>query len=153
MITNFEEETKPLTAKEIVIKTQVVEILENAKGKERAITNERICLLLEFNQDTKVSSPRLRKIINHIRNNNEVSCLVASSKGYYTSSSIEESKDHLESLYQRAMAILKVYSSLKTQSEDKFQTKKYEKLKKVKCRILITAKGFSSLGISSTKAD
>lgn len=120
MIKGFEEYTKPLTEFEKECKPTVVKMLKLATGKEKAIKNITLARFVEIEHEKKISSARIRKIINHIRTNHEVSCLIASSKGYYIAETIEEIQDYLQGLYQRSMTILNVYKHVKQQAKEEF---------------------------------
>lgn len=59
----------------------------------------------------KVSSVRIRKVINYIRVNMLIKNLLAGSKGYYVSEDPKEIKDYIRSLDGRIEAIRKVRES------------------------------------------
>ena len=115
MIINFEEITFELT--DIEVETtlpKVVEILSSATNLQRAITNEKIIFLLK-QQDIKCSSPRIRKIIHEIRIHHLVPHLIATSKGYYITSDIEEVRKYIVSLQQRIRSITEIITALETE--------------------------------------
>lgn len=67
MIQGFSEQTKPLTDYEDkVILPLIVQGLHGKVGKYKAITNKAMCSALK-SYGCKIDSPRIRKIINHIR--------------------------------------------------------------------------------------
>ena len=112
MIQGFSEQTKPLTPDENdVILPLIIQGLHSKVGKEKAITNQHICSVLK-SQGYKLDNARLRKIINHIRVNNMVIGLVATSDGYYIAESKKELEVYLESLNGRENAIRTVRQSL-----------------------------------------
>ncbi len=107
MIENFEELTYELTKFEIKkIIPYLVNRLKNNIGKESAVKNQRIIdVLHEATLDFKTTPPRVRKYIHHIRVNDLVMCLMATSKGYYRADSYKEELKYIKSLYQRRNAI------------------------------------------------
>lgn len=123
MINGFDEETAPLNEKELKVLPFVVSILEERKGVEWAITNKEIVKKIWNTLYTKIGEARIRKIINHIRDTGLVSCLIATSKGYYVAKTEQELLDYEESLYGRAMAILNVKARIKQQREERFRNK------------------------------
>lgn len=113
MITLFEEITYELTDYEInSLVPIVVKGLKNKIGKENAITNKVICEKLK-NAGYKVSEPRLRKIIHHIRIEQLIVGLCCNSKGYYVTNSLEELGRYVESLAQRIRSQEAIYKSMK----------------------------------------
>ena len=83
MIQGFQQQTQPLSQyeQEILVPI-VVRGLQTKVGKANSITNKEICSALK-EKGYKVDTPRLRKIINHIRVSGLVRCVVATSDGYY----------------------------------------------------------------------
>ena len=63
----------------------------------------------------KISEPRIRKIINYIRNNDMVPCLIANSDGYYVAQSNEEMLTYEDSLLGREEAIRAVRLAMERQ--------------------------------------
>ena len=115
-IIGFENITEPLTEYEInSLLPRVAEILSHCVGKKNAIRNKTICdrLKREGFDSTKISEPRMRKIINVIRRTkNFVPFLIANSNGYYIAETKEEVECYAESLKERATAIFEVRQSL-----------------------------------------
>ena len=113
MITLFEEITYELTDYEIdTLVPVVVKGLKNKIGKENAITNRVICDKLK-SANYKISEPRLRKIIHHIRIEQLIVGLCCNSKGYYVTDSLEELGRYVESLAQRIRSQQAIYKSMK----------------------------------------
>ena len=56
-------------------------------------------------QNYRIDAPRLRKVINHIRTNDLLPGLVATSEGYYLATSETELMDYEDSLRGREEAI------------------------------------------------
>jgi len=113
MITNFEEETEPLTPKEIRMAEQFSRSFQKRIGPDQAITNAEIQTRYRALHQITLSGARIRKIINHIRITGMVPGLVASSKGYYMSNSPDELRRYIQSLDERIQAIVAVRHSMK----------------------------------------
>ena len=115
MIQGFSEQTKPLTDYEDkVILPLIVQGLHGKVGKSKAITNKAMCSALK-SYGCKIDSPRIRKIINHIRLSGMVIGLIATSEGYYIAETRKELEDYLRSLEGREGAIHAVRKSLEKQ--------------------------------------
>lgn len=113
MITLFEDITYELTDYELnTLVSVVVKGLSNKKGKENAITNKVICEKLK-SAGYKISEPRLRKIIHHIRVEQLIVGLCCNSKGYYVTDSLEELSRYVESLAQRIRSQQAIHNSMK----------------------------------------
>lgn len=113
MITLFEDITYELTDYELnTLVSVVVKGLSSKKGKENAITNKVICEKLKA-AGYKISEPRLRKIIHHIRVEQLIVGLCCNSKGYYVTDSLEELSRYVESLAQRIRSQQAIYNSMK----------------------------------------
>lgn len=121
MINGFDEETAPLTEKEAALLPFVIALLETHKGKEKAITSKTISYNILVQKYEKVDGPRIRKIINHIRQNGLVSCLIATSAGYYVAETEQELIDYEESLNGRATAIWQIRSHIQKQRAERFR--------------------------------
>ena len=121
LINGFEEETAPLNEKEQKMIPDVITMLTAAKGSNKAVKNATISRMLLSLHGEDVSGSRIRKIINYIRNEDLVSCLVASSKGYYIADNEQELLDYEESLEKRVQAICKVLKHIIRQRKDRFQ--------------------------------
>jgi hypothetical protein len=116
MIPGFEDQTAPLTDYEkITLMPLIVVGLSKRKGVNNAITNAGICKALKSRGYTKVNSARIRKIINHIRLYDKLSCLVSSSKGYYVTKDQDILNTYIDSLNKRATAILAVARAIDKQ--------------------------------------
>lgn len=116
MITGFEEQTEPLTEQEReVLLPPIIKGLRVKVGKENAVTNKDIVRGLKANCDIKIGEVRVRKMINHIRNNDIIPCLIATSKGYYIAETKDEMLDYIDSLYGRVAAIEADALSMKRQ--------------------------------------
>ena len=114
MIRNFFRETDHLSRyEEQTILPKVVEILEHRKGFSEIITSKNIITLCGASD--KESSARVRKVINYIRNQSIIPCLIATSKGYYIATDAKEITDYEESLRGRVSAIHKMRQSIHKQ--------------------------------------
>ena len=121
MITGFEELTEPLTEKEeTVFLPPILQGLRAKIGREMAVTNKSIIQGLRVNRGIKISEARVRKIINHIRCNDLVPCLIATSEGYYIAQTEQELLDYEESLAGREDAIREVRMSIRRQRMSKY---------------------------------
>jgi len=112
MITNFEKETSPLTEEEVKISEILVnnftQSYKNGRfRKDNPVTAKIICD--KYNSIPgivgKLTDIRLRKIVNHIRHMG-ILPILSSSKGYYVSYDPEDIRLQIESLRDRADAIL-----------------------------------------------
>ena len=122
MIPGFENQTAPLNDyEENTLMPVIIRGLQKRIGKNNAITNAEMCRKLNnhfyLNSPSykKITGARIRKIINHIRINDAISCLVSTSKGYYVSKDRKELNTYIESLNKRATAILAVARAIDRQ--------------------------------------
>ena len=105
MITTFETQTKPLNEYEReTLLPIMVRCLAKHIGKSCAISNAQMCEKMAL-YGYQIGEVRVRKIINHIRNNGLVECLIATGKGYYVTESIQEMETYIESVKNREDAI------------------------------------------------
>jgi hypothetical protein len=106
MIPTFEEQTSPLTEyEESVLLPLLIQGFSTKIGQKNCVTNPHICKMLKA-KGFEVSEPRIRKIVFHIRHNNLVPRLIASSKGYWIATSKEEIESWLNSLNSRIGALM-----------------------------------------------
>lgn len=105
MINGFEHITQPLTESEQKILPVIVRGLSKKIGSVNAVTNKAICAGLLEKYNVELSEARVRKIINHIRMNNLLTGLIATSAGYYISTNPKEISDYIQSLEGRKQAI------------------------------------------------
>lgn len=121
MIKNFTEETEPLTEyEEKQLMPPIVRGLMTKRGKNNAVTNNAIVDGLRRNLNLSITSARVRKIINHIRINDIVPCLIATSNGYYIADTEDELREYEESLLGRESAIRQVRLSIARQRQSRF---------------------------------
>lgn len=98
---------------------RVASILAFCVGPEKAVTNKDLRENLLATYNLKVSDPRVRAIINEIRTSDVVPYLVASSKGYYIATSVEEVEDYARTLDSRIREMTRVRDALLSQVEGK----------------------------------
>lgn len=121
MIQGFTEQTEPLTEyEEQTLLPQLVRGLRTKVGRAMSVTNKAIIDGMKRNLGLSISDARVRKLINHIRNNDLVPCLIATSQGYYIAESEQELKDYEESLLGREEAIRNVRMSIQRQRFNKY---------------------------------
>lgn len=121
MIQGFQEQTEPLTEyEEQTLLPQLVRGLQTKIGKAMSVTNKAIIDGMNRNLGLKISDARVRKLINHIRTNDLVPCLIATSNGYYIAESEQELKEYEESLLGRESAIRQVRLSIQRQRQRKY---------------------------------
>ena len=115
MIQGFQTQTEPLTEYERNTLLPVIcRGLSNKVGEARAITNTAITKAMR-GAGYQLTEARLRKIINHIRTTGMVKWLIATSKGYYIATSVDEMRQYIESLRGREDAIRAVRESMEKQ--------------------------------------
>ena len=121
MIQGFSKQTEPLTEYEVqTLLPQLVRGLRTKVGKAMSVTNKAIIEGMKRNLGLSISDARVRKLINHIRNNDLVPCLIATSQGYYIAESEQELKDYEDSLLGREEAIRSVRLSIQRQRKRKY---------------------------------
>ena len=115
MITTFETQTKPLNEYEReTLLPIMVRCLAKHIGKSCAISNAQMCEKMAL-YGYQIGEVRVRKIINHIRSNGLVECLIATGKGYYVTESIQEMETYIESVKNREDAIRAMRLSMEEQ--------------------------------------
>jgi len=110
MIRNFDDYTPNLNDEDLKVAGIVKVGLQKYIGKDRAIPGSKICAGFRINSSIKISSVKLRKIINYLRNQGEPIC--SSSKGYFYPSNSKEIKDTCISIQQRVDSQLQVIHEL-----------------------------------------
>lgn len=103
MIKGFENITFELTNDEKLMVPVILKGFENHKGKQNAIKSSEIVNKMK-SKGYKLNDSRLRKIVNYIRSTG-IAPICSNSNGYWYSVSIQEIKDEIISLNQRANAI------------------------------------------------
>lgn len=113
MIKGWEDQTRELTNRERKIISLVIDRLKTTTQRTPQ-TNEKLCRSLK-SKGVSIEPVRMRKIINYIRTKNLLPRLLSTSKGYYLSNDKKDVERYIESLEQRAKAILLVAGSLRRQ--------------------------------------
>lgn len=117
MIKGFSEQTEPLTDYEQnTLLPVIMRGLSARIGKESAVINRHIVTSLQPTYN--VTEARVRKIINHIRTNDLIPGLIATSEGYFIAETEQELKDYEMSLLGREMAIREVRESIARQRKN-----------------------------------
>jgi len=115
MITNFEEITKEMTQDEKKLVPLIIRGL-STRTKENPIKGAEIVSAINENKaryQIKIfSEPRLRKIINFIRSEG-ILPVMGTSNGYYCTKDRAELQSQIDSLTQRAEAIMSSANGLK----------------------------------------
>ncbi len=115
MLETFEKETQPLTEYEQdKLLPIMVRCLSRHVGEEKAITNKQMCEALR-DSGYEIGEARIRKLINHIRVNSLIDCLIATSKGYFVADNKSDVISHINSLRGREDAIMAVRIALEEQ--------------------------------------
>lgn len=126
MIKGFDQETQPLNDYETgVLLPLLVSGLRTKVGRGSAVTNKHIVNALKGT--CKLNDARVRKIINHIRTNDLIPGLIATSDGYFIAESETELLDYEESLKGREDAIRAVRLSIARQRRILYEQKRAEK--------------------------
>ena len=124
MIEFCEKETAPLTDYERdILLPMMVRCLKRHVGKDNAVTNRQMIDGLEAKGFVVGSSARVRKLINRIRVDGLIECLMAGSVGYYITDDEAEMKGYIDSLKGREEAICAVRMAMEEQLE-KMESKK-----------------------------
>ena len=105
MINGFEEQTAELNDNEMEIVKILVKRFNQKQGKEHTISNPEIIKALETHYNILTTEPRIRKIVQYIRNENLLIGFIANSKGYYIANSKEEIEAWLNTMIQRRNSI------------------------------------------------
>lgn len=112
MIKGFDKVTLPLNEyeRDILLPIMVNSLITKI-GSKKAVTNVTIVSKLR-SIGHKISEPRVRKIINHIRTHDLIKGIIATSDGYYIAQSRQEYDDYIESLQGRISAIEQVKEAI-----------------------------------------
>ena len=115
MLNGFAQQTEPLTDYERDTLLPVIcRGLITKVGEAKAITNAAITRAMK-GAGYQLTEARLRKIIYHIRVPGMIRWLIATSKGYYITTSRQEMEDYIGSLRGRELAIRAVRESMESQ--------------------------------------
>jgi predicted ATP-dependent protease len=116
MLINFEDITEELSDEDLFLVQVIIRGLSK-RNKHNPLKSDEVVKIINNNKDkyklkTKFTNVRLRKCCNYIRKNGLLP-LIATSKGYYVSMDKNEISKQIESLEQRASAILRSANGLK----------------------------------------
>ena len=127
MIKGFDKETQPLTDYEKnVLLPVLIRGLETKKGRASAVTNKYIISALK--DSYSLNEARVRKIINHIRTNDLIPGLIATSEGYFIAETEAELLEYEESLQGREDAIRSVRLAIARQRRSIYNQERQQKL-------------------------
>lgn len=116
MLKNFEDHTGELSKEELEIVQYVIKGFENYSEdnpiKAQDVVDRMNVFLTQYKFKIKLTQPRLRKIVNHIRTNG-LQPLIATSKGYFVSRDKKVIQEQIESLEQRSNSIRRCADGLK----------------------------------------
>ena len=127
MIKGFDKETAPLCEYETgVLLPIMIKGLQTKIGKRSAIKNGQIVQTLKSSY--KITEARVRKLINHIRTNDIIPGLIATSDGYYIAQTENELIEYEESLKGRENAIREVRVSIERQRKKLYSAEKQTEL-------------------------
>ena len=95
----------------------IVKGLSNKIGKEKTISNKQIISKMDAIGYEGLTPPRVRKIVNYIRNNDLLLLLCANSNGYFLPKNLEELDNYLDTMGKRINSQIKTFDKLKEQRE------------------------------------
>lgn len=123
-ITNFEDQTHELTEYELkTLLPLMVKGLKTKVGVNNSITSTEIVKILKA-AGYKIDPARVRKLVNHIRVNNEIYNLVATGKGYHVATSESECRLFIKSLDERINSIITVRDAMQYQLNKSIENQK-----------------------------
>jgi hypothetical protein len=107
MLQSFKEQTREISDhEEAVLVPLIINELKTRTGRSKAIKNaELIALCYNAGNTNKIQPARLRKMIEHIRQNNLLPGVVGHASGYYVAQTPEELKEWIETMIGRRNAI------------------------------------------------
>lgn len=106
MLKGFDEQTRELTEFEAeTLVPMIAEKLLLHKGKSKAISNDRLRDWLQIHAEAKTSEPRIRKMVEHIRQTHLLEGLIAGRFGYYIAENPDELKEWIEVMKARRNAL------------------------------------------------
>lgn len=112
-ITNFDDQTHNLTENELKAAERIKYGISFKMGKDSAITNKSIRAAMK-KEGYNISDVRMRAIIHYIRVF-YFPDLIATSKGYYRTTDINELKQYADSLTERVEAIQTIIKQINFQ--------------------------------------
>lgn len=113
MLPGFEQHTKSLNKTQVEILVPIfLKGFKGKIGKSNAITSTEIIDKIKCRYNVELSDSTVRKVVNHIRNNNLLPGLIASSEGYYISNNIQDVKRYIDSLSARINEITRIKNGM-----------------------------------------
>lgn len=115
MVINFEEITHELTSdEEFKIVPIIVNRFKSTQGKEKIVTNKKMIEGIQNVCGFKTTEPRIRKMIQFIRDKNLLNDLeiLATSQGYYSTDDNDEILKWIKSMNNRISAMIETKESI-----------------------------------------
>lgn len=113
MIKGFEKYTIELTDDEMKIVSIIVDRFRHKPGIKNIVSNPQIVDGLK-SIGIETTEPRIRKIIQYIRINEMIPGLIATSKGYYSTTDINELEQWIDTMKQRENSIRESRKSIES---------------------------------------
>lgn len=117
MITNFEQETRDLSTRELEIAEYIAPYFKN-RTKNNPVRTSEIQAGVKKYKNVDLRPERVRAIIRFLRMSRKVIHLVGSSKGYYVARNKEEFEKAWKSLKERADAAVRLEKEMRFQLEE-----------------------------------
>ena len=114
-VLNFEEITHELNyEEEFKIVPIIVNRFKSNQGKEKIVTNKKMIEGIQKDCGFKTTEPRIRKMIQYIRDKNLLNDLeiLATSKGYYSTDDNDEILKWIKSMNNRINAMIETKDSV-----------------------------------------
>jgi len=120
MLNGFAKQTAPLNDYEQhTLLPVIIRGLREKVGAGNIITSTKIIAGMR-KAGYKLDDVRLRKIINHIRNNELIPCLASTSKGYFVATCSQELDDCIASIQGRIASQQAIIAALQQQKQKYF---------------------------------
>lgn len=121
MIPGHEEQTHELTTYEIKeILPRVINRMKTKIGKKNAVTNHHVVKAFK-DHGYKLSEPRFRKIIQHIRINGLIMGLVSHGRGYFVATNKSDIRFNINTLDKKINSEIMTRDSLHYQLKEMFE--------------------------------
>lgn len=105
MVTNFTEQTKPLTELQLKNVEILLQCLKNTSEKRQIPSYVLVELINSKLESNFVSNRTIRKLVNYIRCSG-IAAVIGTSRGYYLSTDIKEISEQIKSLTERANSLI-----------------------------------------------
>lgn len=112
MINGFEQTTCELSELEKQMIHVFISRFKKRPGRQNAVTNGQIRDGIKTHLGVELDAARIRKIVQYIRINNMLPGLIATSTGYFYTTSITEIREWVESMRQRERALAESRESM-----------------------------------------